>query len=58
MVDSYIMDECPERSLGLLREPAISGSNTVADRSSRKLIRCLPWEVWTCVHSYSLNIAE
>ena len=58
IVDGYIMDECPECSLGLLRESAISGSNAVADRSSRKPIRCLPWEVWTCAHGYSLNIAE
>ena len=36
MVDSYIMDERPERSLHLSREPAIAGSNAVADRNSRR----------------------
>ena len=55
-VDGYIMDERLERSLRLSREPAITGSNAVADRSSRRLIGRLPWEVWTCAHAYSLNI--
>ena len=38
MVDSYIMDERPERSLCLSREPAIADSNTVANRKSRQSI--------------------
>ena len=36
------MDEHPERSLCLSREPAIAGSNAVADRSSRWSIRRYP----------------
>ena len=55
-VDSYIMDERPEHSLRLSREPAIAGSNAVADRSSRRSIGHLPQEVWTCAHAYLLNI--
>ena len=55
-VDGYIMDERPERSLCLSREPAITGSNAVADRSSRRSIGHLPREVWTSAHAYSLNI--
>ena len=35
------MDKRPERSLRLSREPAITGSNAVADRSSRRSIGCL-----------------
>ena len=58
MVDSYIMDERPERSLCLSREPAIAGSNTVANRKSRRSIRRLSWEMWTCAHAYSLNMAD
>ena len=55
-VDGYIMDKRPGRSLHLSREPAITGSNTVADRSSCRSIGRLPQEVWTCAHTYSLNI--
>ena len=57
-VDSYIMDKCPEYSLGLSRERSIAGSNIMVDRSSHRSIGHLPQEVWTCTHSYSLNIAE
>ena len=41
-VDGYIMDEHPEHSLHLSKEPAVAGSNAVGDGSSHPLIGRLP----------------
>ena len=41
-VDGYIMDERPEHSLCLLREPAITGSNAVACPFSDDHMRAVP----------------